>query len=53
MAFTDILNEIDTETGIKKYRYKAFYIGVTFIIILVLILSTLAGLNPKLEFWNN
>ncbi|MFD1161267.1 hypothetical protein ACFQ2E_02485 [Hwangdonia seohaensis] len=48
IAYSDILNEVNPKTGLKKHRYKAFYLGITFFIILVIIVSTIAGFNPKL-----
>jgi hypothetical protein len=53
ITYSQILNEINPKTGIKKYAYKAFYLGVGFLIILVLIISTLMGLNPKVYIPKN
>ena len=43
-----ILNEVDPKSGIKKYYYKTFYLGVGFLILIVFVISTMLGLNPKL-----
>ncbi|WCO03593.1 hypothetical protein [Psychroserpens ponticola] len=51
ITYEQILNEVDSKSGIKKYYYKAFYLGVGFLIITVIIISTMAGLNPKI--YNN
>ncbi|PSG90690.1 hypothetical protein C7H52_05275 [Aurantibacter aestuarii] len=48
ITYDQILNEIDPKSGIKKYYYKAFYLGVGFLIITVIVISTITGLNPKL-----
>ena len=48
ITYEQILNEIDPKSGIKKYYYKAFYLGVGFLILIVVVISTMAGLNPKL-----
>ncbi|TNJ40850.1 hypothetical protein KFZ70_02480 [Tamlana fucoidanivorans] len=48
ITYEQILDEIDPKSGIKKYYYKAFYLGVGFLILIVLAISTLAGVNPKL-----
>ncbi|MFS4484405.1 hypothetical protein ACKGJY_15430 [Hyunsoonleella sp. 2307UL5-6] len=48
VTYEQILNEVDSKSGIKKYYYKAFYLGVGFLILIVVVLSTMAGLNPKL-----
>jgi len=43
ISYSDILNEIDEKTGMKKYRYIGFYTGVLFIILVVILLKTLVG----------
>lgn len=48
ITYEQILNEVDPKSGIKKYYYKAFYLGVGFLILIVIIISTMLGLNPKL-----
>ncbi len=48
VTYSKILNEVNPKNGLKKHAYNAFYLGVAFIIILVLIISTLAGFNPKI-----
>ena len=48
ITYEQILNEIDPKSGIKKYYYKAFYLGVGFLILIVIVISTMIGLNPKL-----
>lgn len=48
ITYEQILNEIDPKSGIKKYYYKAYYLGVGFCILIVVVVSTIAGLNPKL-----
>jgi len=48
ITYEQILNEIDPKSGIKKYYYKAFYLGVGFLILIIVAISTMAGLNPKL-----
>ena len=48
ITYEQILNEVDPKTGLKKYYYKAFYLGLGFIILLILILTTIIGLNPKI-----
>ncbi len=53
ITYSQILNEINPKTGLKKYSYKAFYLGIGFLIILVILISTIAGLNPKLYDPNN
>lgn len=53
VSYSEILNEVNPKTGLKKYTYKAFYLGVIFFVILVIIISTIAGLNPKLYRTNN
>ncbi|MDN3725524.1 hypothetical protein QRD02_14155 [Aequorivita sp. SDUM287046] len=47
ITYDQILNEIDS-SGVKKHYYKAFYLGVGFLIITVIVISTMAGLNPKI-----
>ncbi len=48
ITYKQLLNEIDPKSGIKKYYYKAFYLGVGFLILTVVVLSTMVGLNPKI-----
>ncbi|MBC3760047.1 hypothetical protein H7U19_16690 [Hyunsoonleella sp. SJ7] len=48
ITYERILNEVDQKSGIKKYYYKAFYLGVGFLILIVIVISTILGLNPKL-----
>ncbi len=48
ITYEQILNEIDPKSGIKKYYYKAFYLGAGFLILIVVFISTMAGLNSKL-----
>ena len=48
ITYDQILNEIDQKSGIKKYYYKAFYLGVGFLVLIIVVISTMAGLNPKL-----
>jgi len=43
ITYSDVLNKVDEKTGMKKYRYIAFYSGVIFIIILVVLLKVLFG----------
>ena len=49
ITFSQILDEVNPKSGIKKYYYTAFYLGVAFIILFVLVISTLSGLNPKIS----
>jgi len=48
ISYEQILNEVDSKSGIKKNYYKAFYLGVGFLILIVIVISTTLGLNPKL-----
>ena len=48
ITYEQILNEVDPISGIKKYYYKAFYLGIGFSTLIVLIISTMLGQNPKL-----
>jgi hypothetical protein len=38
-SFSNILNQNSEETGLKKYRYNAFFIGVIFWILVVLLIA--------------
>ena len=53
ISYAQIVNEIDARTGLKKYAFKANCLGVLFMILFVLILTTSLGLNPKIYDPNN
>ncbi|WP_146169706.1 hypothetical protein [Kordia periserrulae] len=48
ITYHQIMNEVNPESGFKKYYYKAYYTGFIFLMLLILVLSTLSGLNPKI-----
>ncbi len=39
ITYSEIVDGVDKDTGIRKYRYTSYYIGVFFIIIIILLLS--------------
>lgn len=39
ISYSEIINAEDKSTGLKKYRYKGFYIGVLFMTILVILIA--------------
>lgn len=39
ISYSEIINAEDKNTGLKKYRYKGFYIGVLFMTILVILIA--------------
>lgn len=41
ITFSNIINQNDDSTGIKKYRYKAFFLGVVFYVALVILIALL------------
>lgn len=39
ITFSNILNEDNKNTKLKKYRYKAFFLGILFYVLLVIIIA--------------
>jgi len=39
VTYSEIVNEIDKSTGLRKYRYISFYIGVFVITIIIVIIA--------------